>query len=58
MENLERKIKKKSIKVLDIYKEVVSLLNNQGLMTYPKSYGVGKTLLVENERITEYIERW
>jgi len=38
MENLERKIKKKSIKVLDIYKEVVSLLNNQGLVTYSKSY--------------------
>jgi hypothetical protein len=36
MENLEKKIKKKS-KVLDIYKKIVSLLNNQGLMTYPKS---------------------
>ena len=58
MENSEKKIKKKRLKVLDIYKEIVSLLNNQGLMTYPKSYGVEKTLLVENERFTEYIERW
>jgi hypothetical protein len=30
MENFEKKIKKKSIKVLDIYKRIVSLLNNQG----------------------------